>query len=54
MRKNILSGLIAFVSLTSTAQKKIEVGEYDLPKGIHLIFQEEQSTPIFRVLNFFQ
>lgn len=49
MRKIILSGLIAFVALTSTAQKKIEYVEYDLPNGIHVILHEEHATPIVAV-----
>ena len=49
MRKIIISGILAFVTLYSQAQKKIEYVEYDLPNGIHVILHEEHTTPIVAV-----
>jgi predicted Zn-dependent peptidase len=34
---------------TSTAQRKIEYVEYDLPNGMHVILHQERSTPIVAV-----
>jgi len=45
MKKTIVTGLLAFVALSTQAQKKIEYVEYDLPNGIHVIIHEEHSTP---------
>jgi predicted Zn-dependent peptidase len=45
MKKTIVTGLLAFVALSTQAQKKIEYVEYDLPNGIHVILHEEHSTP---------
>ena len=49
MRKIIINGLLAFVTLSTQAQKKIEYVEYDLPNGIHVILHEEHATPIVAV-----
>lgn len=49
MRKIFISGLLAFVAMSTLAQKKIEYIEYDLPNGIHVILHEEHATPIVAV-----
>ncbi len=49
MKKLFLSGLIALSAFSSTAQRKIEFVEYDLPNGIHVILHQEKSTPIVAV-----
>lgn len=49
MRKIFITGLLAFVALSTQAQKKIEYVEYDLPNGIHVILHEEHATPIVAV-----
>lgn len=49
MRKLIATGLLAFIALSTQAQKKIEYVEYDLPNGIHVILHEEHATPIVAV-----
>lgn len=49
MKKLIVTGLLAFVAITSMAQKKIEYVEYDLPNGLHVILHEEHATPIVAV-----
>src|SRR5690606_33484090 len=49
MKKLVLVGLTAILSVHSMAQQKIEFIEYDLPNGMHVILHEEHATPIVAV-----
>ncbi len=49
MKQLLLSAVFFGISLTVSAQRKIEYVEYDLPNGIHVILHEEHSTPIVAV-----
>ncbi len=48
MKKILLAGIVG-VSLSLSAQQKVEYVEYNLPNGIHVILHEEHSTPIVAV-----
>ncbi len=48
--KNILvTGVLASITFSGTAQREIEYIEYDLDNGIHVILHEEHATPIVAV-----
>jgi zinc protease len=49
MKNIILTGVLASVCFFSSAQRKIDFVEYDLPNGIHVILHEEHATPIVAV-----
>ncbi|MFN5909862.1 MAG: M16 family metallopeptidase, partial [Bacteroidota bacterium] len=49
MKRLLIVGLLLMSASTSTAQRKIEYVEYDLPNGMHVILHQERSTPIVAV-----
>ena len=49
MKRILIAGLLFMSAFSSTAQRKIEYVEYDLPNGMHVILHQERSTPIVAV-----
>ena len=49
MKKILVSGILASIAFSGSAQREIEYVEYDLENGIHVILHEEHATPIVAV-----
>jgi zinc protease len=49
LKKIVVCGIMATLTISVTAQKKVAYVEYDLPNGMHVILHEEHSTPLTAV-----
>lgn len=49
MKQLLITGLLAGLSFSASAQREIEFVEYDLDNGLHVILHEEHATPIVAV-----